>query len=144
MSTAAYKQSVVSHEATAAILEAAVRKATEIGIRVNVAVVDSGGNLAGFLRMPGSFLVSIDVALRKAKACASFGIPPEVLEQVLDSHPPRVREGILSHPSATVIRGGLPIRVDGELLGGVGVSGGSEEQDVECAAAGLAAIGGAR
>ncbi len=141
MSNAAVPQFVIGHEATLAVLEGASKKASELGIKVNVAVIDSGGNLTGFVRMPGSFLASIDVALRKAKSAASFGIPPEVLEQVLDQNAPRVREGILAHPSVTLIRGGLPIVVDGKLLGGVGVSGGSEDQDVVCAKAGLAAIG---
>lgn len=83
MSTYAVKQAVISHEGTSASLAAAVKKAGELGIRVNVAVVDSGGNLAGFLRMAGSFLGSIEVATLKAKSIVSFGgAPPEVLEGI--------------------------------------------------------------
>lgn len=138
----AVRQAVISCEGAAKVLEAATRKAAELGIKVNVALVDSGGNLAGFLRMPGAFLTSIDVALKKAKSAASFGLPPEVIEQVLDQAPPRVREGILLMPNVTIIQGGLPIVLDGDLVGAVGVSGGSEEQDVVCAKAGIAALEG--
>jgi uncharacterized protein GlcG (DUF336 family) len=68
-------QDVVHWEAAAAAIQAAARKAEEMGVKVNVAVVDPGGNLAGFLRMPGAFLHSIDIAIDKAYTAAGFGIP---------------------------------------------------------------------
>lgn len=133
-------QSVVHWEAAQAALAAAVRKADALGIKVNVAVADSGGNLAGFLRMPGAFLHSIDIAIDKAYTAAGFGLSTALWTEVLKDHSAGVRDGLPRRPRLVAFGGGLPIRVDGDLLGGIGVSGGSEEQDEQCARAGLAAI----
>ena len=69
----AVTQQVISAAAVSVALEAAVARAESIGVRINVAVADSGGNLAGFLRMPGAFLQSIDIAIDKAYTAAGFG-----------------------------------------------------------------------
>ena len=134
-------QSVVHWEAAAAATAAAARHAESLGIRVNVAVVDAGGNLAGFLRMPGAFLHSIDIAIDKAYTAAGFGLPTGAWPEALESHSPAVRSGIPMRPRMVCFGGGLPLRHDGQLIGGIGVSGGSEDEDEACARAGLAAIG---
>ncbi|HKE38681.1 MAG TPA: heme-binding protein [Casimicrobiaceae bacterium] len=134
-------QSVVHWEAAVAAVTAAVRWAEDGGLRVNVAVVDAGGNLAAFLRMPGGFLHSIDVAIDKAYTAAGFGLPTSVWTEALASHSPAVRDGLPRRPRMVCFGGGLPIRYEGRLIGGIGVSGGSEEQDDACARAGLVAIG---
>ncbi len=72
----AVPQSVVSAEAVSVALEAAVAKAAELGVKINVAVADSGGNLSGFLRMPGAFVQSIDIAIDKAYTAAGSAFPP--------------------------------------------------------------------
>lgn len=131
------RQSVVHWEAAQAALNAAVREAEALGIRVNVAVADSGGNLAGFLRMPGAFLHSIGIAIDKAYTAAGFGLSTGAWSEVLKTHSPAVQDGLLRTPRLVAFGGGLPMRVSGELLG---VSGGSEEQDEQCARAGLLAI----
>lgn len=137
----AVAQSVVGWDAAATAVRAAVQHADQLGIRINVAVVDVGGNLAAFLRMPGAFLHSIDIAIDKAYTAASFGLPTSQWHAALQQHSDAVREGIVRRPRFVAFGGGLPIVEAGQRVGGIGVSGGSEEQDEACAQAGLAAIG---
>ncbi len=134
-------QSVVHWEAAAAATAAAARWATENGIRVNIAIVDSGGNLAAFLRMPGAFLHSIEIAIDKAYTAAGFGLPTAAWTEALATHSPAVRAGIPMRPRMVCFGGGLPIRHEGRVIGGIGVSGGTEHEDETCARAGLSAIG---
>jgi uncharacterized protein GlcG (DUF336 family) len=131
----------VHWEAAATAVAAAVRWAEEAGTRVNVAVVDSGGNLAAFLRMPGAFLHSIEIAIDKAYTAAGFGLPTGAWSEALMAHSPAVRAGIPMRPRMVCFGGGLPLRHEDRLIGGIGVSGGSEEQDEACARAGVLAIG---
>lgn len=138
---AAAPQSVVHWEAAHAAVDAAVRQAEMLGIRINVAVADSGGNLAAFLRMPGAFLHSIEIAIDKAYTAAGFGFPTSAWSGALEGLSKAARDGLPRRPRLVAFGGGLPLRVEGELLGAIGVSGGSEEQDEQCARAGLAAIG---
>lgn len=131
---------VVHWEAAAAAIQAAARRAEEVGVKVNIAVVDAGGNLAGFLRMPGAFLHSIDIAIDKAYTAAGFGIPTAEWGPALQQHSEAVRNGIPLRPRMVCFGGGLPFWHEGRLIGGIGVSGGTEEEDEECARAGLEAI----
>ena len=135
------QQDVVHWEAANAAVAAAARWAESAGIKVNIAVADAGGNLAAFLRMPGAFLPSIDIAIDKAYTSAGFGLPTGAWTEILASHSPAVRSGIPMRPRVVCFGGGLPMVHDGKLIGGIGVSGGSEQQDEDCARAGLAAIG---
>ena len=132
---------MVHWEAAAAAVAAAARSAEDAGIRVNIAVIDAGGNLAAFLRMPGAFLHSIDIAIDKAYTAAGFGLPTAAWTEVLAADSPAVRSGIPMRPRMVCFGGGLPLRHEGKLIGGIGVSGGSEIEDEACARAGLAAIG---
>ncbi len=121
-------------------LAAASAKATGMGVAVNVAVVDSGGNLAAFLRMPGAFQASIDIAIDKAWTANSFGLSTAAFSQMLAGEEPAVRDGLLRRPRITAIPGGHPVRRDGQLAGGIGVSGASAAQDEEIAMCGLHAL----
>ena len=134
-------QDVVHWEAAAAAVAAAAHWADEAGIKVNIAVVDVGGNLAAFLRMPGAFLHSIEIAIDKAYTAAGFGLPTAAWTEALAAHSAGVRSGIPLRPRMVCFGGGLPLRYDGKLIGGIGVSGGSELEDETCARAGLGAIG---
>jgi uncharacterized protein GlcG (DUF336 family) len=134
-------QDVVHWEAAAGAVAAAVRWAEGAGIKINVAVVDSGGNLAAFLRMPGAFLHSIDIAIDKAYTAAGFGLPTGAWSDALMAHSSAVRTGIPLRPRMVCFGGGLPLRHEGRLIGGIGVSGGSEQEDEACAQAGVTAIG---
>jgi uncharacterized protein GlcG (DUF336 family) len=136
----AVPQSVVSAEAVSVALEAAVAKAAELGVKINVAVADSGGNLSGFLRMPGAFVQSIDIAIDKAYTAAGFGFSTKDWMKLI-GHDDGMKFGFSARPRLVVFGGGLPLRVNGELIGGIGVSGASEEQDEICARAALDAIG---
>ena len=136
----AVTQPVIGCEAAARVVSAAVEHARANGWRINVAVVDAGGNLAAFLRMPGAFIPSIDIAIDKAWTAAGFGFPTGEWMKVVEGNE-GMKLGFSARPRLVVFGGGLPIRVGGELIGGVGVSGASEEQDAACARAGLTAIG---
>jgi uncharacterized protein GlcG (DUF336 family) len=133
----AVAQDVVHWKAAAAAVAAAARWADEAGIKVNIAVADSGGNLAAFLRMPGAILHSIDIAIDKAYTAAGFGLPTAAWTEALATHLPAVRAGIPMRPRMVCLCGGLPMRNEGRLIG---VSGGSELEDETCARAGLSAV----
>ncbi len=140
----AHTQSVIGWEAAATAARAAVVHAERLGIRINVAVVDPGGTLAAFLRMPGAPLHSVDIAIDKAYTAVSFGLATSQWHAVLQQHSAAVREGLVLRPRFVGFGGGVPIGEggggDGQRMGGIGVSGGSEQQDEDCARAGLAAI----
>lgn len=133
------RQDSISDPAALAVVAAAVKHGHAIGCRVNAAVVDVGGNLVAFLRAPGAFLHSITIAQDKAYTAASFGIPTADFFGLIKDAPP-LREGIVHRDRLVIFGGGLPIMHAGRVIGGVGVSGGSEEQDCLCAKAGLAAL----
>ncbi len=128
-------------EGARAILGAAEKKAREIKVPQNVAIVDEGGHLLVFARMDGAKLSSVEVALTKARAAAlrrsptgpspSAGDPSVLLSLGL----PLATDGKL-----TCIRGGLPLVVDGQCVGGIGVSAGTEDEDVLVAQAGVNAL----
>jgi uncharacterized protein GlcG (DUF336 family) len=101
--------------------------------------VDNGGNLVSFLRMPAAFLHSIDIAIDKAYTAAGFGFATGDWQDILPAGT-TFREGIQMRPRLVSFGGGIPILVDGDRIGAIGVSGGSEEQDTECAEAGIAAV----
>ena len=134
------EQRVISAEATHRALQGAIAKAEELGIRVNVAVADAGGVLAGFLRMPGAFLHSVEIAIDKAYTAASFGFPTSAWAAIFKDEE-ALRIGLGVRPRLVTIGGGLPIVEGAMRLGGIGVSGGSAEQDEICARAGLVAAG---
>ena len=135
------EQRVIDALAAAEAVRAAVAYAAAIEVRVNVAVVDAGGVLAAFLRMPGAPLHSVDIAIDKAYTAASFGLPTSQWSAALAEHSQAVREGIVRRPRFVAFGGGLPILEAGQRIGGIGVSGASEDQDEAIARAGLAAIG---
>ena len=132
-------QPVIQHEATVRILQGAIEEARALGIKINVAVTDAGGNLTGFLRMPGAFLHSIDIAIDKAYTASSFGFPTSQWMSLIENDA-ALREGLVERPRLVIFGGGVPIRVNGELAGGVGVSGGSAEEDERCALAGISKL----
>jgi uncharacterized protein GlcG (DUF336 family) len=131
----------ITWEAASAAAQAALRHAEANGWRINVAVVERGGNLMAFLRMPGAFLHSIEIAIDKAYTAASFGFPTKDWMAAV-GHDDGMKFGFSAQPRLIVFGGGLPLRVDGgDWIGGIGVSGASEAQDEQCARAGLAALG---
>ena len=124
-------------------VRASVAYAQALGVAVNVAVVDVSGVQVAFLRMPGAPLhsIDIDIAIDKAYTAASFGLATSQWHKVLQEHSPAVREGLVLRPRFVAFGGGLPILENGLRIGGIGVSGGSEQEDEAIAQAGLKAIG---
>nr|BAH89313.1 hypothetical protein [uncultured bacterium]BAH89756.1 hypothetical protein [uncultured bacterium]BAH89951.1 hypothetical protein [uncultured bacterium] len=119
---------------------AAVERAVALGVAVNASVVDQGGNQIAFLRGDGAFLPSGRIARDKAYTAAGFGAPTDALYEALAGEK-AVLAGISAQPGVALFAGGLPIVAEGELIGGIGVSGASAAQDEICARAGLEAIG---
>lgn len=136
----AEESAVISTEAASAAVSAAVAKARELGVRINAAVVDGGGTLTAFLRVQGAFLHSVQIAIDKAYTAASFGFSTSQWGSVLNGDE-NVRQGLMEVPRLMMIGGGVPIVVEGRIVGAIGVSGASEEQDELCAQAALAALG---
>ncbi len=132
-------QHIIHWQAVQAALQGAVEKAEQIGIDINVAVVDCGGNAVGFLRMPGAFLHSIDIAKDKAYTAAGFRFPTSQWKDIFATEA-MLEKGMPVRDRLVIFGGGIPIEIDGKALGGIGVSGGSEEQDIACAMAGIQAI----
>ena len=131
---------MIDWAAAHACVGAAVKAAGVLGLRVNVAVVDAGGVLAAFLRMPGAPLHSVDIAIDKAYTAASFGLATSQWSAALQQHSVAVRDGIVRRPRFVAFGGGLPVMEVGQCIGGIGVSGATEEQDEAIANAGLKAM----
>jgi uncharacterized protein GlcG (DUF336 family) len=121
------------------IVDGAIRWAEEQQVAVNVAVVDQGANLMMFARMDGAPLLSATIAQNKAYTAAAFGKGTHEWYPMI-AREPALLHGIVHTDRLVIFAGGLPIEVEGRLLGGVGVSGGSAEQDLECARAGVSAF----
>jgi uncharacterized protein GlcG (DUF336 family) len=122
------------------MISAARKKADEIGVPMVIAVVDSGGNLVAQERMDGALLVSIDISLNKAYTSVALKMPTGSLAPV--SQPGQPLFGIHNADGGRIVifGGGFPIKQGDEIIGGIGVSGGSVEDDILCAEAGLKAL----
>ncbi len=129
----------IDWQAANAAVCTAVEKAIELEIKINVSVADVAGNEMAYLRMPNAFLHSIDIAKDKAYTSASFGFPTSQWEEIFKTEE-MLKLGMPARERLVVFGGGLPIHVDKQLIGGIGVSGGTAEQDTECAQAGIDAI----
>lgn len=124
-----------------AALAAALKKAEELGVRMNIAVVDAGANLKAFVRMDGAWLGSIDVSIRKARTARLFDMNTGEIGKL--SQPGQSLFGI-EHSNGGLITfpGGVPIRnARGAVIGGIGCSGDAVENDHAVAEAGAAAAG---
>ncbi|MEW6298489.1 MAG: heme-binding protein [Thermodesulfobacteriota bacterium] len=124
-------------------IAAAKSKAQKEGWAMSVAVVDAAGNLVALARMDGARWMTAKIAESKAFTAATFRRTSMEVAELAKSRAQLIESvGTLIGKPLLLAGGGLPLVVKGELLGGVGASGGTEEQDIECAKAGLAAIGG--
>jgi len=128
-------------EAAERILAAATKKAAELGTRMDIAVVDAGGNLKAFVRMDGAWLGSIDISIRKARTARWFDMNTGEIGKL--SQPGGPLYGI-EHSNGGLITfpGGVPLKNGkGNVVGAVGVSGSTVENDHAVAAAGAEALG---
>ncbi len=110
------------------LIAAVLTAAEQQGLSVAAYVVDSGGHLIAAARMDGVSYMIIDVARRKAITSFIFQLPSEDLKQITDANPV-VAADLVKNPDICAVPGGVPIVVNGQCVGGLGVSGGSGEQD---------------
>ena len=122
------------------IITAAQEKAREIGQPMNVAVVDDGTNLKAFARMEDAWLGSISIAIDKGFTAAAFEMPTQDLAEMTQSGQPLFGLNTTNNGRIVIFAGGIPLTRDGDVVGAIGVSGGTVDQDQEVAEAGVAAI----
>jgi uncharacterized protein GlcG (DUF336 family) len=122
------------------IITAAEKKAQELGQPMNIAVVDEGGHLIAHARMDGAWLGSVDISINKAFTARAFDISTKELG--VQSQPGKQFYGIheSNHGRIMIFAGGIPLKQGGQVVGAIGVSGGSGEQDQATAEAGAAAF----
>jgi uncharacterized protein GlcG (DUF336 family) len=133
------KQTITLETATA-LLEAAQEHARGLGAAMNIAVVDESGMLKAFHRMDGNTsAASVDIAQMKAYSAAAFRTPTHQIAEGAADNPQRIAS-LTNLPRFTLLLGGYPVMDGDAVIGGIGVSGGSPEQDMEVAEAALAAI----
>jgi uncharacterized protein GlcG (DUF336 family) len=133
------KKHSISDELAQKMANAAVAKAGELGVTENVAILDEGGNLKAFIRMDGTPIPTIEIAQKKAYT-ALFGVSTQDFFNFIQDDP-SLLAGIPTLARVAAWGGGFPIKVDGEVVGAIGVSGAPKVQnDVDCAQAALALL----
>jgi uncharacterized protein GlcG (DUF336 family) len=128
----------LTHAAVLEMLRAAVASAETIGQPQCIVIVDASGETLGEVRMTGAKYLSRLSARAKARTAASIGAPSDAIPEAVRPHIAAATQG-----QVTGLGGGLPIRMDGQLVGGIGIGSGSPEQDIEVARAALSAVGAA-
>ncbi|MDX1888084.1 heme-binding protein [Mycolicibacterium sp. 050158] len=130
----------ITLSAATKVVEAAIAKAAEIGQPMNIAVVDDGGHLVAFARMDGAIKASIDISTKKARTSILMNAPTAALMPLVQ--PGAELYGLEQLSGGLVIFGGGMLLTEGDVVvGAIGVSAGSVEQDVAVAEAGAAALG---
>jgi uncharacterized protein GlcG (DUF336 family) len=133
-------QQSLTYEGARRALDTAVAEARRLGVAVCIAVADHAGHLLAFARMSGAPLLSMKLAQDKAWTVTAFnGVPTHEWFGMIEDEPPLLH-GIVHTDRLIVFGGGVPVRVGGELVGAVGVSGGSAEQDRAIAEAGAGGL----
>ena len=122
------------------VIVAAERKAEKIKQPMNIAVVDEGGNLVAHVRMDGAWIGSIDISINKAFTSRAFDIATKDLAEHSQSGGQFFGIHVSNRGRIMIFAGGIPLRQDGKVIGAIGVSGGSGEQDHAVAEAGAAVV----
>jgi uncharacterized protein GlcG (DUF336 family) len=122
------------------VIAAAEQKAKDIGQPMNIAVADGGGNLVAHVRMDEAWLGSIDIAINKAFTARAFDITTKDLAKQSQSGGQFFGIHVSNHCRVMIFAGGVPLRRSGKVVGAIGVSGGSGEQDHAVAEAGAKAF----
>ena len=130
----------ISQASASTLLQAAIEAATAAGVPSSIAIHDIGGSLLAFARMDGAPVLTVGIAQDKSYSAASFGLPTQQWAEIIQADEV-LRLGIVHTPRLTVFGGGIPIRLSGELLGGIGLSGGHYTQDQSIGGDALAACG---
>jgi glc operon protein GlcG len=121
------------------LLQAGIAKAKAMNVPECISVVDTGGHLLAYARMDGAFTQSMDTSLMKAMTAASYGVPTGDIAAGID-----IKLAIATQGKRINLPGGLPVIVDGHVIGGIGVGSGTGEEDRQVANAALAAFPGAK
>jgi len=121
------------------IIAAAETKAQEIGQPMNIAVADAGGNLVAHIRMDNAWIGSIDISIKKAWTSRAFDITTKDLAENSQSGDQFFGIHASNDGRVMIFAGGIPLKKDGQIVGAIGVSGGSGDQDHAVAEAGAAA-----
>lgn len=119
------------------LIAASKEKAREIKVPMVIAVVDGGGNLVALQRMDQALLVSIDIAVNKAYTAVALKIPTHELAKIAQPGQPLFGIHNADGGRIVIFGGGFPLRRNDQIIGGIGVSGGSVEEDIQCAEAAL-------
>ena len=119
------------------LIAGAKAKAEEIGVPMVIAVVDAGGNLVAQQRMDGALMVSIDISRNKAYTAVAVKLPTHELAAVSQSGQALFGIHTTDGGRIVIFGGGFPLKSGDEIIGGIGVSGGSVEDDMKCAEAGI-------
>jgi uncharacterized protein GlcG (DUF336 family) len=122
------------------VITAAEKKAREIGQPMNIAVADEGGNIVAHIRMDSAWIGSIDIAMKKAYTSRAFDIETKELAKHSQSGGEFFGIHVSNNGKIMIFAGGVPLKLDGKVVGAIGVSGGSGDQDHAVAAAGAAAF----
>ena len=122
------------------VIMAAEKKAQEIGQPMNIAVVDEGGNLKAHVRMDNAWIGSIDISINKAFTSRAFDIETKELAKHSQSGGQFFGIHVSNHGRIMIFAGGMPLKKDGKVVGAIGVSGGSGDQDHAVAEAGAKAF----
>jgi uncharacterized protein GlcG (DUF336 family) len=124
------------------IIDAGERAAREMGIPYNLAVADAGGNLIAHARMDGAWVGSVDIAINKAWTARAFDMSTDDLSHLAQSGQQGFGINTTNDSRVVIFGGGIPIKLDGVIIGAVGASGGSVEQDITIARAAVAGFTG--
>ena len=138
--TIVLSQITISRQASMNACLFAVNKAEELNISINVSIVDNKGLEMAFLRMEDSYVHSIAIAKDKAYTSASFGFATTQWTEIFKQMP-HLEQGFSNRARLIPFGGGLPIFHDGVKIGAIGVSGGTEEEDIICAKYAIKKIG---
>src|SRR6202789_1340813 len=131
---------MINLETARKVIAAAEKKAAEIGQPMNIAVVDAGGNLVAHVRMDNAWMGSIDISINKAFTSRAFDIPTRDLPTHSQSGGQFFGIHASNHGRVMIFAGGIPLKQGDQVVGGIGVSGGSGDQDQTVAEAGAAAL----
>jgi uncharacterized protein GlcG (DUF336 family) len=134
-----FQQSLTLQDARM-MIAAGEHKALELGIPYNLAVVDAGGNLVAHIRMDGAWLGSIDISIQKAWTARAFDMPTEDLAKMAQSGKPLFGIHSTNHDRVVIFAGGVPVKDGKVVIGAVGASGGTVDQDEKVVEAAVAAF----
>jgi uncharacterized protein GlcG (DUF336 family) len=128
----------VEYAVAAAVVAAGVAAAEEKGLKAAIVVVDPAGNIVAAARLSGANYLGFNMAHLKAKTAAGFAMPTSSMAERMTD--PLIVAALAKDPNVVLLGGGHPVRVNGELVGGVGVSGGHYSMDAEVGQAAAAAV----